>query len=76
MKQKPNSVYDGFCHRPFNEEYDGWMLEQPEINEYPAVLIAKDILAMYNEIKALRKEVWHLRKNEKLLDNIISKEGK
>jgi len=61
MKNKPNSVYDGFCHRPYNEETDGWIMEQPKESEYPIVSMARDIISMYNEICELRRENWRLR---------------
>ena len=66
MKNKPNSIFDGFCHRPFNEETDGWILEQPDSLEYPALQIGQEIIAMYKEIKSLRRENWHLRKENEL----------
>lgn len=61
-KQPPRSVFDGFCHRPYDEEFDGWMLEQPEEYEYPSIQMARDILMMFQEIQVLRRENWQLKK--------------
>ena len=56
-----DSIFDGFCHRPFNERSDGWMNEMPEVRNYPAVEQAQSVLDMWAEMRALRKENWELR---------------
>lgn len=57
-----DSVFDGFCHRPFMEELDGWRNEMPTVAHYPSVVAARDTLAMFEEICALREEVWRLKR--------------
>lgn len=63
MKKYDNNdnIFDGFMHRPFREESDGWMNEMPYIEEYPEVVAAKGIIAMFEEIRSLRKELWSVR---------------
>lgn len=62
-KQSPRQVFDGFCHRPYNEDTNGWIMEQPHKSEYPVVKMAQDVLSMFQEIKVLREENWRLRKD-------------
>jgi len=64
-EKTPNMVFDGFCHRPYDENSDGWLMEQPNKNEYPEVSMAKGIISMYKEICELRRENWTLRKRLK-----------
>jgi len=59
---KPNSVFDGFCHRPYNEDLDGWMETQPDERDYPCISQAKDVLALFHELKEANREIWQLRK--------------
>lgn len=68
----PGYVFDGFCERPFNPETDGWMNEMPDINDYPAVQNAKDVLCLFEELKAARKENWQLRQNAERLKTLVS----
>jgi hypothetical protein len=57
-----NYIFDGFMHRPFNDDLDGWrneMLDPPEVVE-----MARQILDLYNEVNRLRRENWELRKGK------------
>lgn len=63
---RPAYVFDGFCHRPFKEEMDGWVEEQLTPVEVPSVQVARDILALYNECNALRRELWQAKQELKL----------
>jgi hypothetical protein len=67
----PRKIFDGFAYRPFNEDTDGWIDDQPDISDYPAVQNAQNILSMFDEIKELRKEVWRLKKIERMYYTLI-----
>jgi hypothetical protein len=62
-KTPPRTVFDGYCERGFDENMDGWILEQLDERDIPSVQMAKDILALYAEANALRRENWQLRKD-------------
>ncbi len=56
-------VFDGFMHRPFDDNLDGWrneMLDPPEVVE-----MARQVLDLYNEVNRLRRENWELRKGKR-----------
>lgn len=55
-------VFDGFMHRPYDEDRDGYMKQLPNSSDYPSVQMAYDIVALFEENKALIKENWHLKK--------------
>jgi hypothetical protein len=57
-----NTVFDGFCHRPYKEDLDGWMESQLEEIEVPSLQMANDIIALYAEVNRLRRENWYLNK--------------
>lgn len=53
-------VYDGFIHRPFSEDRDGWVDTLPLESDYPSVTMARDVLALYNELCVARRRIWEL----------------
>ena len=56
-------VFDGFMHRPFDDNLDGWrneMLDPPEVVE-----MARQVLDLYSEVNRLRRENWELRKGKR-----------
>lgn len=55
-------LFDGFCHRGFNPDIDGWRNELPDEADYPPVAMAHDVLAMFQELCALRRELWMAKK--------------
>lgn len=59
--QEGDQVFDGFCHRPYDESIDGWRNEIIPESQYPSLAIAQDILAMHQEINELRIANWRLR---------------
>lgn len=64
----PNAhIFDGFCHRPYDEETDGWMRAGPSESQYPVVAMARDVLELYNAVKSLAQENWRLRKEVRRL---------
>ena len=65
MLENGDSIFDGFCHRPFNEEYDGWMNIPAAQNKYADVVnMAEAILEMADEINSLRRQIWTLKKEK------------
>ena len=67
----PTQVFDGFCYRSYNEDTDGWIEDQPSSKEFPSIDMARDIVAMFEEISRLRREVWRLKKIEEKHDDIL-----
>jgi hypothetical protein len=63
--QEGDQIFDEFMHRPFNPDIDGWRNELLIREDVPSVQIARDVIMLFNEVNALRKEVWRLRKIEK-----------
>lgn len=61
-------VFDGYCHRPFEEQLDGWRRTQIAPGEYTVVDIANQIVDMAMEINRLRRENWELVKNRGVRD--------
>jgi hypothetical protein len=71
-KLKDNDpIFDGFAHRGFREDMDGWLNEQPDAHDYPALQNAYDTLAMFEEIKVLRRQLWYYRDAERKLGQIV-----
>lgn len=68
---KGSYLFDGFAHRPFNEETDGWLNEMPSGIEFPAIDIVNNITDMFEEIVRLRKANWELRKEVARLRSIL-----
>ena len=58
------STDDGFaqCSRRFDPETDGWMLEQLEHREFPAIRAGRQTAQLVDEVNFLRRENWNLRK--------------
>jgi hypothetical protein len=65
-EEKHDYVFDGYCHRPYREDFDGWMNEQPDLEDYPEVQAAMGTIAMFQEIQTLKKENWNLRQENKM----------
>lgn len=66
----PAYIFDGFCERPYREDFDGWMMEQKE--ESRVVRLAREIIDQHEEINELRRENWKLRQRlekESILNN-------
>lgn len=56
-----STVFDGFCHRQFNESLDGWRRTQIRPGDFSAVDLAFQIIEMADEINRLRREIWELK---------------
>lgn len=69
---KPAHVFDGFCSRPYDETTDGWIELQPDVEDYPSVRMASDIIAMYEEIKYLRKKLWEKEKTINHYEDLLN----
>jgi hypothetical protein len=57
-----DSIFDGFCYRPYNEDWDGWVNEVPGAGDYPAVIQAREVLRLFDDLCAVVKQNWKLRK--------------
>lgn len=68
QRQAPISVFDGFMHRPFDPDRDGWRMEMVDAEDFPAIRLAEQILDMRDEINELRKANWRLRKDVEMLN--------
>lgn len=55
-------IFDGFMHWPYDEDRDGYLKLMPNQTDYPSVQMAYDVLALFEENKALIEENWHLKK--------------
>lgn len=68
---KPDYVRtdDGFTMtgQPFDEEQHGWMLDQLDPHDFPAIQIGRQMAALVAEVNALRRELWHERKINKIV---------
>lgn len=54
-------LFDGFAHRPFDPNFDGWMNELPDPEDFPSVRMAEDILRLYERVARLTRENWDLK---------------
>lgn len=62
-----DQIFDGFMHRPFNPDFDGWINEMPDKYAYPSVRMAEDILCLFEELKEAKRKIWELEKECKCL---------
>jgi hypothetical protein len=63
MKYEKNDyLFDGFAHRSFNEDIDGWRNALPDANDFPCVRHANDVLDLFDALAASRKRIWELEK--------------
>ena len=67
-----DSIFDGFAHRNFREDIDGWMNEQPKLSEYPEVKMAYGVIELFEELKAVKRELWHTKRMLELWQKPIS----
>lgn len=65
------STFDGFAHisRPFDPETDGWMEDQLDPRDFPAIRAGRDMEALVAEVNYLRRENFRLRQSEKMWMN-------
>ena len=69
MKRKlteHDHIFDGFAHRNFDPQFDGWLNELPEPAQYPSLQMARDIVAMFDELSAAHRKIWDLEQELKL----------
>jgi len=61
------STFDGFAHisRPFDPDTDGWMEDQLDPREFPAIRAGRDMEALVNEVNQLRRENFRLKQSDK-----------
>jgi len=55
---------DGFMQssRKFDPEQDGWMEDQLDASEFPAIRTGRDIEWLVYEVNRLRRENFHMRR--------------
>ena len=58
MLTEQDYIFDGFCHRPYDEKLDGWRNTQIGFDEFPILDMAQQIIEMGREINRLRRLVW------------------
>lgn len=68
---KDDHIFDGFCHRNFDEETDGWLNEVPDPRTFPSLQMAGDISKMYQRIVELTRENWELRQKLKTYEPLV-----
>lgn len=69
--EKGDYLFDGFCHRSFDESIDGWRNALPDPTLYPSVQHAQDVLAMFDELSAAKRRIWELEKEVALFKPIV-----
>lgn len=57
-----DAVFDGFAHRNFREDIDGWRNEIPDASDYPCVQNALGVLELFRELQDARREIWELNR--------------
>jgi hypothetical protein len=67
----PTHVFDGFCHRPFDEGMDGWMRNMPKEIDYPSVQAARETLHLFDELKAAKYRIWELEKENERMKEVL-----
>jgi hypothetical protein len=58
-------IFDGFAHRRYTEELDGWRSAQPDAVDYPCVQAAMDTIELFNELRVARRRIWELEQEAK-----------
>ena len=66
-------IFDGFAHRNFIENVDGWRNRMPDPYDYPAVAAANSVLNIFDELCAANRRIWEL---EKKLEHYEAMAGK
>jgi len=63
---KPVHVYEEnsfmSISRPFDEEKDGWMLDQLDYNDFPMIRHGQDMEYLVSLVNKLKRENFHLKK--------------
>ncbi len=65
MLTDKDHIFDGFAHRPYNEDIDGHMNTRLNTEKLISVRLADEIFDMVQEINKLRKRVWELESQAK-----------
>lgn len=63
MREPPATVFDGFCHRPYDARVDGWMTRIPSRSQYPALQQAEAINKMYDDVVDREIYIWELERD-------------
>lgn len=62
-------IFDGFCHRPYDEKIDGWRRTQTAGTDHPVVEVARQIIDMAEEIDRLRHRLWEWEQGHRTTDH-------
>lgn len=54
------TLFDGFCHRDFSENLDGWRDKVSHPSEFHCVETANSIQRLFTELQKAQKRVWKL----------------
>lgn len=57
-----DAIFDGFCHRSFNENIDGWRNAIPHESEFPCVQAAYGVIDLFEALCESRRRIWELEK--------------
>jgi hypothetical protein len=57
-----DAIFDGFAHRNFREDIDGWRNELPDASDYPCVQNALGVVELFRELQDARREIWELKR--------------
>ena len=67
----PDHLFDGFCHRPYDEGLDGHLRTTPKEGDYPVVMAALDTLRLFDELKAAKYKIWELEKENAMMKKAL-----
>lgn len=69
-------VFDGYVHRQYNEEIDGWRRTIPTRADYPVVDLAKQVLEMFSDLQDAHRRIWELEQRNKMLEPLLDHAAK
>lgn len=55
-------IFDGFAHRPFQDDLDGWRNRLPDPRHYSCVGAARSTLDLFRDLEHARIRIWELEK--------------
>lgn len=58
-------IFDGYAHRRYQEELDGWRNKIPKASDYPVMSIVSDINRLFNDLCEAKAKIWELEQRLK-----------
>lgn len=55
-------IFDGFCHRRFDPDMDGWRNAMSKPHHYPAVVNAYETLKLFEDLQEAQLRIWELER--------------